>query len=422
MLKIKGGVGSYFLNDTLFIVFLLMLFNYCLYPQSNEKNIKDGLVNDLVKSGYENVGVAVKDGDLIVMYENRLYRFELDALKDIVKIIDNYAENFQNILLVPQNRQIPLLVVKINSSDLRAYCKNDLTPKEFGDRLNINLDTDEIKSFLQNEEIHNSSVARTDITLKPSFQFQFGPYSDPVLWQFNLVPGIRTSFWKGMHFDYEAYIPLHNDLSPREDSVRTGLAVINQTFRLPNNYFISTSAGYFTGYRYGFDFESRKYFDNGNSYLNFNFGCTSFATFAGTRLYYSDQFLWTVNANFNYRIPEYDLTLGVMAGKFLSGDESIRFDINREFGEIEIGFFAIRSREGVSNGGINITIPLFPSKYWKPSVLRIRPDENFAFSYLVKTSPKDIIGLRYNTGNRLDNFDKKLNPDFIKNVFREDFK
>ena len=39
-----------------------------------------------------------------------------------------------------------------------------------------------------------------------------------------------------------------------------------------------------------------------------------------------------------YRVTKYDLTLGLTAGKFLMGDESIRFDINREFGEIEIGF------------------------------------------------------------------------------------
>ena len=388
----------------------------------NETKSMENVVTVLRENGFENIRVASKGKDLIVAYENRVYRFEIDAVNELLKLINQFTDGFQNVLLVPENRKIPLVVVKISTGDLKDYIDNKITPAELGNLLITQINTDEVWGVLQKQDNINSSSARFDVTVKPSFQFQFGPYSDPVLWQFNIVPGIRTSLWRGMHFDFETIIPLRNDLAPREDSVRTGLAVINQTFRLPDDYFISSSIGYFSNYRYGFDFESRKYFDNGNSYLNFNFGCTSFATFAGKRLYYSDQFTWTANANFNYRIPEYDLTVGIMAGRFLSGDNSIRFDIYREFGEIEIGFFAIRSSDGISNGGINITVPLFPSEYWKPSVVRIRPDENFSFSYLVKTSPKDIIGLRYNTGNRLDVFDKNLNPDFIKNIFRQNFK
>ena len=103
------------------------------------------------------------------------------------------------------------------------------------------------------------------------------------------------------------------------------------------------------------------------------------------------------------------------------GDNSIRFDINREFGEVEIGFFAVRSKSGVSNGGINISIPIFPSKYWKPDFLRVRPAEYFTWSYLVRSNTPDLIGLRYNTGNRLNIFMKKLIPSFIKNSFRKGY-
>jgi hypothetical protein len=113
----------------------------------------------------------------------------------------------------------------------------------------------------------------------------------------------------------------------------------------------------------------------------------------------------------------YDLTLGVMAGKFLRGDKSLRFDVKREFGEFEIGFFGIRSSAGITNAGINITIPLFPSKYWKPDYVRARPHESFTLSYLVKSKTEQLIGLRYNTLNRLEYFNKKLNPDFIRSYF-----
>lgn len=132
---------------------------------------------------------------------------------------------------------------------------------------------------------------------------------------------------------------------------------------------------------------------------------------------YSDQFLVTGSVGAEYRIEMYDLTIGISLGHYLQKDNSIRFDINREFGEIEIGFFAIRSLEGVTNGGFALTVPLFPSKYWNPSFLRLKIAENYSWSYVVKSNNNDLIGMRYNTGNRLNAFLEKLNPSFIKNRF-----
>jgi hypothetical protein len=407
-------------NKYLLVFFLFAFFSHT-YSQNNDAS-KSIITEQLLKAGYENLRVTYVEKDLVIGYENRIQRFEVAAIKDLFDILVQYVESFDNLILVPQNRKIPLCSVKVSGSNLKEFHENHINSKEFGKELEIQINTDKIWGILLRVDEVNSTSAEFDFTIKPSFQFEFGPYSDPVLWQFNLIPAIRTSLWKGMEFKYEFIVPIHNGLSPREDSVRTGLAVMNQTLRFKNDFFVSASVGYFSGYRYGFDFDTKKYYENGESNFYLNFGCTSFASFAGKRFYYSDQFTWTAYAGFEHRIAEYDLTLGIMAGRFLMGDNSIRFDINREFSEIEIGFFAIRSTSGISNGGINITVPLFPSKYAKPSFIRFRPEENFAFSYLVKTSLKDLIGLRYNTGNRLDIFDKKLNPEFIRNKFQQDFK
>ena len=110
------------------------------------------------------------------------------------------------------------------------------------------------------EAEYNSSHTGFDITLKPTEATSFGQFTDPVKWQLNIVPGIRTSFWKGMSFKYEMIVPIHNELSAMEDTVQTGLAVFNQTVRFPNSVFVSTSFGYFSLNRYGLDIEGKKYF------------------------------------------------------------------------------------------------------------------------------------------------------------------
>jgi len=138
------------------------------------------------------------------------------------------------------------------------------------------------------------------------------------------------------------YFQCTMSFGPRDDSVHTGSVVFNQTFRFPKNLFLSTSFGIFSSDRYGFDLEARKYFLDGDLSLGINYGLTSFISFSGfNRIYYFDKFTWTGNVGIDYRIQKYDLTLSAMVGKFLLGDTSFRFDINREFGEIEIGFLVL---------------------------------------------------------------------------------
>ncbi len=401
------------------ITFLLFFFSFfeILFPQ--DLGIKQNIIKDLANTGFENIRIKYDPDKIIIAYENRVYRFDVDAVKEVLKIVVPELTEQKKIILIPENRKIPLVIIEVLVTDCKDYLSSNISGSEFAEKLKIIFETDTEWQDLKNETEFNSSNLRFDITLKPTIAAQFGVFTDPVMWQLNLVPGIRTSFWKGMLFNYELIVPIHNDLLPMEDSVRTGMAVINQTLRLPNSFFVSSSIGYFSNNRYGFDIEAKKYFSNGDINIGINFGITSFAYFVGKRFYYSDQFMWTGGINLDFRIPKYDLTLGLSSGKFLMGDNSIRLDINRAFGEIEIGFFAIRSLNGISNGGINISIPIFPSKYWKPSFIRLRTEENFGWGYIVKSNTPDLIGLRYNTGNKINNFIKKLNPEFIKNNFRK---
>lgn len=401
-----------------FLFFILFLFISTIGYGFDNSGIKENLLRKLINHGFENIRVKVDEQKVIIAYENRVYRFDVAAIKEVLKIVVPELNDKQKIILIPENRKIPIVSVETLLDDCKNYIDSKITGKEFAEKLKIDFDIDKIYTELQEEEIDNSSSFRFDIAVKPQFNFEFGPYTKPVISQINIVPELKTSWWKGMNFNYELIVPLVNEFGTRGDSVRPGIVTLNQIFRFPNNYFVSTSVGFFTQSRYGFDFEMKKYSLNGDLNFGLNFGLTSFASFTGmTKLYYYDAFAWTGSLSCEYRIKKYDLTLSLTAGKFLMDDESIRFDINREFGEIEIGFFAIRSRDGISNGGINITIPLFPSHYWKPGFVRLRTNENFFLSYLVKSNADQLIGLRYNTGNRLGFFNKKLNPGLIINYF-----
>ena len=398
-------------------VFLLVLI--CTTSVlSQQLDLKRSIIHELSRNGFENIIVRIDSESAIIAYENRVYRFDPEALRVVLKLMVPLIKDQDKIVLVAQNRQVPIVSLEASVSDCRDYFDSKISGREFAGRITTSSDVDEVYSKLLGEEIENSSSFRFDVALKPQMKFQFGPYGHPVTSQVNVVPELQTSWFKGMQFNYELIVPVVNEFGTSGESVRPGIVALNQVYRFADNYFLSASAGIFTQSRFGFDLEAAKYLWNSNLSYGINIGLTStLYLYRMNQYYYANDILLTGLVHCNYRIPQYDLTLGVMAGKFLLGDKSLRFDVSREFGEFDIGFFALHAVNGVSNEGINITIPLFPSRYWKPDVVRLRSDENYTLSYLTRTNPSDFIGLRYNTLNRLEYFNKKLNPDFIKNYF-----
>ena len=393
--------------------FLIPSVQHCSVTISNP----EGLLEELIKTGFENVAVKKNSGGTVIYYENRIYRLDIDAIKDVIKIAIPYLQKGDMLTLVPQKRGIPVVYIEVAQEDCSNYCAGKISASEFGRLLKISMEKEELSGF-EDQQMENSSYSRFDLVIKPGFSFEFGPYQEPVMWQFNILPELKTSLWKGMDLSYETVLPVHNDFGRRYDSVRTGTAVINQMLRFPGSLFVSASAGIFTQNRYGFDFETRKYFCNGNLSIGLDMGYTDYVSFSGyNKIYYSNKFIFTGNVSADYRFEEYDLTVGVSAGKYLYGDTSLRFDINREFGETEIGFFVLRSTAGVNNGGITVSVPLFPSKWMNPGFIRVVPAESYSTSYIVKSNVNDLIGLRYNTGSRINSFLKKMNPDFIRNNF-----
>ncbi len=364
--------------------------------------------------GFENVFVRESGSDLFVEFENRVYRFEIDALLQLLKIISPEIGQYKKINLLIKNKNVPVTQISFSAGDLINWNNGVISNSEFSELILFELDKGfDSWSTAANSIYQNSSNLRFDLVLKPTYRFQFGVFSKPVLYQLNFAPHIEFGLWKGMTGLFEVTFPLHNDFTPSEDSIRMSRMVLNQTHRLGNSTFISGSIGYFTLNRYGFDLETRTYWLNGDLSLGLNIGYTGYAFFAGKKLYYSDLYQWTGSVGIDYRITKYDLSLAVTAGKFLLFDNTIRFDIYRDFGEIQVGFFAMRSSEGISNGGFSLSIPLFPSKYWNPGFFRVRTTEYLDYSYRVKIA--DQIGLRYDTGFSLSGFIEKLNPGFIKN-------
>jgi hypothetical protein len=373
---------------------------------SDEDILVDKIKVGLVREGFENVAVVCKGDSIIVTYENRLYRHEIKAIRKVTAMVSSVVKEETNITLVPQNRRIPLAAVFMSAG-------SDFRPDVYA-----LLDTDSIWEEIKGIQKVNSSFYKFDIVIHPQFKALFGEFIDPIQSQVNVAPELRTTIWRGTSLSAQLIIPLQSDpgFGEEGDSWRPGLLTLNQAFRLPHDFFISGTIGYFTRNRYGTDLEVRKYFLNGRCSIGANVGYTGYAIYLRGGWYYSSIDLLTAFLDAEYRFPSFDLSLRATYGEFLYRDKGWRVDVLRQFGEVDIGFFALSTTEG-SNGGFRFSIPLFPPKYLRTRRFRISPAKEFSWEYRYKGYK--TIGYRYETGHSIDSFVKKLNSDYIEKQINE---
>lgn len=398
------------------LVLLTLLLHTSNLVEAQTK--KESFAAVLEDAGFENVAVVYKKTDLLICFENRVDRFKADGLIRAVELVAPLlTEDTGKVSFVLLSDNIPITKFSVSGKTTKEYFNHLITPGRLVEEAEISTDTDEEWSELADEAKSNKSQFKFDIAVRPFFKAEFGDYDNPVKDQINLIPAVATSLWPGMKIIAETIFPVHNEFPGEGDYIRPGILSINQVFRFKNDYFVAASAGYFTRSRYGLNFETRKFFDNGNFAVGAEAGYTGYASIYKNILLYSPLYLWTGCLNLSYRLNKYDLTFSLTAGKFIYEDESIRFDISRQFGEISIGFFAIKSKGGDSNGGFNFSVPLFPSKYWKPGFVRIRPSEDFSWEYKVRGLTPGLAASQYDTGIDLKLIYDMLNPGFIKNYY-----
>lgn len=81
-----------------------------------------------------------------------------------------------------------------------------------------------------------------------------------------------------------------------------------------------------------------------------------------------------------WRDLRHGLTVQATAGAFLGGQRGIRVDVVRQFGEVDLGWFAMTSEQG-KNGGAMLRIPIGPRRHPVPRALRLRTADAFRWEY-----------------------------------------
>ena len=91
-------------------VAIISTFLTVLFPQSS-------LSKSIIDIGFENVYIETKNDIFILVYENRIYRSELNAMDKLLNILQDSDPVGDKIRLIPMNRGVPLVSVDFEQND-----------------------------------------------------------------------------------------------------------------------------------------------------------------------------------------------------------------------------------------------------------------------------------------------------------------
>jgi hypothetical protein len=163
---------------------------------SDENRLADSLKSRLIQNGFENVAVVLADRQIIVTYENRIYRHEVRGIQEVLRLVLPLAKEAMTITLIPQNSKIPLGAITVPVKGYQTLSNGHFLNEDFASAMHVALDVDSIWRKIKAIPQANSSSGKFEIVVHPQFKAQFGNYDDPVKSQINLVPEINTCLWK----------------------------------------------------------------------------------------------------------------------------------------------------------------------------------------------------------------------------------
>jgi hypothetical protein len=355
-------------------------------PADVDASPSERLRRVLVEDGFANVQVAAGGGRVVAAYENTRYRDPRRGMHRVAELLREEAGAEPQLVLVPTVGAVPLLTAKF------AAGPGDTHP------VAVSMDVAAANAELRGARRGGSSFGRVDVAIHPWLEASFGDYDNPVASRTGVAPEARVALRPGLTVAAQALFTLQDDLPTGESRVRPGRVTVNQLARLPDNVLVSATAGAFTGNRYGADIEAAMYLANGRLSVGGELGLTSALSYGSEQWLYSTRSATTALLSAAIRLPMHGLEIRAAGGAFLGPDRGVRLDLLRRFGELELGWFAVATRDG-ENGGVSLRLPLPQTRYPRPGPVRVRAAESFPWQYRYLGPVSS--GRAYDTGNRL---------------------
>lgn len=370
-------------GDLAVLIFAFFMFSIPVFSQ-------ESLEQKLFDQGFEQIIIYDSGDTLQVFFEHRLFRNPRQSMEFASKIIGELEGKV--LVFVPVYHNVP--VAKYNSSNF-AYSK--LSSNDLG---------------LWNNQGNRIGNYRFHARVSPDFSARFGKFDDPFQNKTNLILDTRIYLFSGLSLHTGILFPLNNNLDAQEMNIRLSPSHLHLFKTFSNYHFLSIKGGLFFFDRYGLDIQYRYMPFSSPLSVGLESSVTGFYFFPKEGLYISGIDDLSLLIDIEYRlnfIP--NVSVGLTFGQFLFRDRGMRFDLLRQYGNVDFGFFAAITGSG-RNYGFQFAFPLFPGKLFRTNNVEIRTTEEFRWEYSYNN--EDVVARRFRLGTpRLKDVIRQYHPSFI---------
>ncbi len=398
-------------------------------PEDKLNPLSQRLTTALYYSGFSDITVFVEDGDLLIYAQNERYYYPAKAIGVILDILsETMPEDIRNVSVILYENGIPLIELTSTRADIIDLNSGRLTVNEF-------LHLSEINTRTPNASYSHGSFKKTlRYGLKPDLQTFLNDPSGFFKYRFGIIGWTSYSLWKGASLITGiATYPVNNISSANEPlsiPVRTDLVfykkkkvsldrlMFEQIERVTHGAFAKFSAGLLEVQYAGIDAEVAAPVLDGRMLLGLSGSMVKKRDADNPfKLVKNDvkDIYTTAFFNTRFNIPETEMAIDVKAGRFLAGDNGVRFTISKFINGVTLwawytitdtSVFKDNINKGYHDKGIGISIPL---RLFKGS------DSRTAYSYILSPWTRD-------TGQDIEHYTTLFNLiGRNTKIFKKDF-
>ncbi len=396
---------------------LVLFFVICALAQQARPDDFQDLYARLAYHGFENLRISMAaDSGLAIAFENRVYRHDLKAAGEVLRLVNAVDSTWQRAYLLPCTRGVPRGQITVDGHAYRSFMAGEIDAPEFARTVVVGEPAAEPEAAVA--AWNNRSFLKIDANVSIGHQIQLGQYDDRLKFYGEFIPGLRSTLWHGTLAQVEAYIPFWDEIGLYDSGTRLSRASLSQLFRLPHDSYAALQGGIFLPERWGFSGEAAKFWLGRKILTGFKVDYTGFFYHGEGKFYYSpmDSLTWKIYAQ--YYLPMTDMMVGIDYSKYLLGDKGFCFTLRRTFSETDVAlYYAITDYDRF--GGVQFRIPLPTQRRMKPHRFRFTWPNQYAWGYRATSEATRYdgllqTGLIVDTGFSLTEFVKYLTPAHVQ--------
>lgn len=339
----------------------------------------------LIEAGFENVSVEEAGNTVTIRYENRKYRWEVDALRIVLSLASETVPEDAQIEAIGHWVGVPLYKIEVPASIYKKFLAGEISSEELLREMKTSVAPPGLPGTA------NQSFGRVDITVGAGLFGSFTTPSgaNPKGFQLRSRIGIEAPFVPGLMARFQEWIPLNRAGYSTHRSPVRGLVYYTQN--LGARTFATAELGRFSTQYTGSRGTLVHLFPGASDALSVELASVTGKTWSGD--YKRNPAL----VSWRHKLRGLDFTILTRYGRFIGAPEYGIPEIDEDEGFSVSLISAFKQREFVvsyadTNRGqllsVGIVLPLSGATLPNPSGLRIRPERTFNYTYRSTGSPR----------------------------------